>query len=93
MKSEYKFISKILFGIFLIGLPYISYVAIKSSVERRGREIKRIEAEILRTKKSINNLERIFSQRIDYKKVEAEAKKMGFDYINSDRNKVFVVKE
>ncbi len=93
MKREYNVVSKILVVVFLVGLPYVSYVAIKSSVERKGREIKRIEAEILRTKKSINNLERIFSERIDYKKVEARAKKMGFDYINMERNKVFVVKE
>ncbi len=93
MKREYNFVSKILAIVFLLGLPYVSYVAIKSTVERKGREIKRIEAEILRTKKSINNLERIFSERIDYKKVEIKARRMGFDYINMDRNKVFVVKE
>ena len=46
MKREYNVVSKILVVVFLVGLPYVSYVAIKSSVERKGREIKRIEAEI-----------------------------------------------
>ncbi len=93
MKREYGVISKILITILLIGLPYLSYIVIKSMVERKGREIKKIEAQILRTKKSINNLEKIFSERIDYKKVEIKAKRMGFDYINQDRNTVFIVKE
>ncbi|BBB32805.1 hypothetical protein TTHT_1288 [Thermotomaculum hydrothermale] len=93
MRREYNLVFKTLIVVFLIGLPYLSYVAIKSMVERKGREIKRIESEILRTKKSINNLERIFSERIDYKKVESKAKQMGFDYINPQRNKIFVVKD
>ena len=93
MKRDYSIVAKILFIVFFVGFPVVSHVVIKSMVEREGRKIKRIEAEILRTKKSINNLERIFSEKIDYKKVESKAKEMGFDYINMERNKVFVVKE
>ena len=70
MKREYNVVSKILVVVFLVGLPYVSYVAIKSSVERKGREIKRIEAEILRTKKSINNLERIFPKGLIIKRLK-----------------------
>ncbi|GEM_PF-2235871 len=93
MKGELSVILKIIFVVVLFTVPFIAHIAIKSMVEKRGRKIKRIESEILRTKKSINNLEKIFSEQIDYKKVEKKAKENGFDYINFNRNKVIVVEE
>ncbi len=93
MKRDVAFVLKIMFYVFLIAVPYICHVAIKSSVENKGREIKKIESQILTVKKEINNLERVFSERIDYKKVEKKAKRMGFNYINLNNNKVYVVKE
>ncbi len=93
MKRELKLVVKILIWAFIFAVPYISHIAVKSMVEKEGRKIRSIEAEILKTKKSINNLEKIFSERIDYKRIEKEARKMGFDYIDINRNKIFVLKE
>ncbi len=93
MKRELKLVVKILIWVFIFAVPYISHIAVKSMVEKEGRKIRKIEAEILKTKKSINNLEKILSERIDYKRIEKEARKMGFDYIDINRNKIFVLKE
>ncbi len=93
MKRDLFFITKVLVSMFLISSPFVAHIAIKSTVEKEGRRIRSIEASIVRTKKSINNLEKIFSERIDYKKIEKKAKSMGFDYINRKRNRVFVIRD
>lgn len=88
------FMAKVLVIFLFIAIPAGYFIYVKNLSMNEGREVKKLEREIVILKKINSNLENKLSEKINYKDIELKAKKQfGLNYVHENNNRIIMVKE